>query len=223
MRWNLRVIAVVSAASLLVGTGCGGGACGAQSSLDTVSATITGGTISLTDAAGTVVMSTDAAFSLEQTGAGGLPFELDITSSNRTDSTGEPIDGTTRFHCDDIGADSLKSSQTMSLVTFCGCAGRRYCMEADVFRNGVWEQFDLSAVNGTASVEAGGDPSAPGTTAVTLDLATVSLTDSGSVGATLTIDSIRGTEQRADVPTANSGSCGGGGGSSYGGFLPGGD
>jgi hypothetical protein len=204
--------------------GCGGGSCGPQSSVSTVTATITTGAISVTDSHGLVELSSDqATFHLAQTGATDqLPFDLEMGTNIESDG-GAITEGAMRLSCANIATQSLATSTTMSLVPFCGCVDRLYCIQLDIFRSGTWEQFDLSGVDGTARIEASGDPTQAGHTAVTIDVptTTVHLTN-GTTTATLTIDSMRGNQERVDAQTP--GSCGGGGAPvTYGGWLPGGD
>ncbi len=208
----------------IICVGCGGGSCGPTSSVSTVSATITTGAISVTDSHGLVELSSDQAeFSLVQTGATDeLPFDLEMGTSHETD--GAFTEGAMRFKCANIATKSLATSTTMSLVPFCGCVNQSFCIELDTFRSGAWEQFDLSNVDGTARIEAGGDPTQAGHTAVTIDIPFATVRSiSGMATATLSIHDMRGTEQREDVQ--NPGTCGssGGGGGTYSGWLPGGD
>ena len=202
--------------------GCGGGSCGETSSMDVASETLTTGTMSVDDAHGHVEISSEGGwFDLRQTGAtDDLPFDLEIGTSLGADG-GPPIDGTTRFRCANIPTKTLATSQAMSLASFCNCGTVTYCLEVDIFRGDAWEQFDLSNVDGTARVEAGGDPTGAGNTAVTIDVPETTVYSVDGTKATIAIDSMRGDQERTE--TKQSGSCGGGGGGSYQGWRPGGD
>lgn len=231
MRPAPLALVAIGLLSALVTSACSG-ACD-YSSLDVTSANVTFSSFAVTDPKGTIDIAAGGgglSFWLGLTGAGdGKHYELDfynppVAVADAGTSSATPPPDAVRLACSSIAPASLAASSTMGLASFCGCnSAEAYCVELDVLRDGAWEQLDLSKVDGTVHVDAGGDPAAAGTTRVTIDVpGTTVPTMDGKATASVAITALAGTQARAMV--SHHGTCSGGGNGlgTYGGWMPGG-